>query len=301
MTQTESGKALEHALACGLVRRLRIALVVTADYKTGEDAFNAYSEAEQLKIRGAADAAVDFLLGFERNLHNGTGVYLQSDAQGRKGDPRDIVVRLPNGKDIGISAKNRHQAVKHSRLSDTIDFGKEWAECPCSPGYMKRVRPVFEDLRRKQQIGTLFRDIPDKINRYYLPVLMAFEDDLKTLCERHGQVFVTRLFHYLLGNHDFYKVVKDNGHVSVTSYNLNGDLTWGKRWKMPERIRDVHRARGSSTTLLVGFDGGWELSFRLHSASTICEPSLKFDINFTGMPPTVPRQEIDYSLPAIPI
>ena len=31
-------------------------------------------------------------------------------------------------------------------------------------------------------------------------------------------------------------------------------------------------------------NNGWELSFRIHNASTLVEPSLKFDIQFIGMP-----------------
>lgn len=34
-------------------------------------------------------------------------------------------------------------------------------------------------------------------------------------------------------------------------------------------------------------DGGWQFSFRIHNASTIVEPSLKFDIQIIGMPVTI--------------
>jgi hypothetical protein len=287
---------LEYALACELVKHLQIPLIQTADSKTGEQAFLAYGPAEQHKIQRAADEAISFLLGFEKKLQNGISVYLQPDSAGKHGDPRDIVVKMPDNKDIGISSKNKHFAVKHSRLSATIDFGKEWAGFPCSIAYMKRVKPVFDNLREKQKAGVLFRDIVGKENAYYLPILNAFEDEMKNLCENYGQRFVTRLFQYLLGKHDFYKVIKENGHVIIQSFNLQGDLEWGKKWKIPERIEDIRRKRDSSNTLLVTFVGGWQLSFRIHNASSRAEPSLKFDINFTGMPPSVPRQEIEYKL-----
>ena len=293
-TQTESGKALEYALAIELVKYLEIPLLQTAEKTTGENAFLSLSPEEQHKTQRAADEAVTFLLGFEKGLHSGISIYLQPDVAGKHGDPRDIVVKMPDNKDIGISSKNRHFAIKHSRLSDTIDFGKEWAEYPCSPAYMKAVKPVFADLRVKQKEGMLFRDIPDKANRYYLPILNAFEDELRTLCENYGQLFVTRLFQYLLGKHDFYKVIKENGHVIIQSVNLNGDLKWGKQWKVPNRIENIQRKRGSSNTLIVSFVDGWQLSFRIHNASSRVEPSLKFDINFISMHHSVPRQEITY-------
>ncbi len=36
------------------------------------------------------------------------------------------------------------------------------------------------------------------------------------------------------------------------------------------------------TTLLVTMNEGWQISFRIHSASSRIEPSLKFDINLVS-------------------
>ena len=295
-TQTQSGKSLEYQLALMLERYLQIPFTDNAEKKTGEQAFLSHTPEEQHKIQRAADEAITFLLGFEKRLHDGTSIELQADMMGKHGDPRDVIVRMPDGRDIGISSKNRHYAIKHSRLSDTIDFGKEWADFPCSSNYMKRIKPVFDDLRVKRTEKMLFRDIPDKANRYYLPILNAFEDELRTLCETYGQRFVVRMFQYLLSKHDFYKVIKDNGHVIIQSFNLNGDLAWGKKWKIPERIENIQRKRGSDNTLIVSFVDGWQISFRIHNASSRVEPSLKFDINFISMHHSVPKQEITYKL-----
>ncbi len=293
-TQTESGKALEYALAQELVKYLEIPLQDTPEKEVGEKAYASLEAKEQHKVQRAADEAISFLLGFEKGLQDGTSILLQPDLQGQHGDPRDIVVKMPNGKDIGISSKNRHFAIKHSRLSDKIDFGKEWADYPCSSAYMKAIKPIFTDLREKKKEGILFRDIPDKANKYYLPILNAFEDEMRTLCENYGQLFVTRLFQYLLGKHDFYKVIKENGHVIIQSVNLNGDLKWGKKWVVPNRIEHIQRKRNSNNTLIISFVDGWQLSFRIHNASSRCEPSLKFDINFISMHHSVPRHEITY-------
>jgi len=42
------------------------------------------------------------------------------------------------------------------------------------------------------------------------------------------------------------------------------------------------------------FHKGWQLSFRIHNASTLVEPSLKFDINIVGLPGSVARNVIVY-------
>ena len=292
LSQTDSGKAFEYQLAVEFSDFLNIPFIDNPEKTIAELCFLSHSQKEQDKLKRAADEATVFLVCHDNRFKQGIAVHLQTDQMGKIGDVRDVVVSIPNEDGIGISAKNRHEAIKHSRLSDSIDFGKEWTDYPCSSAYMKRVKPVFEDLREKRKSEMLFRDIPDKANRYYLPILTAFEDELRRLCEDYGQRFVMRMFQYLLGKKDFYKVIKENGHVAIQSFNINGKLEWGKKWKIPDRIETITRKRGSTNTLIVSFTGGWQLSFRIHSASSRVEPSLKFDINFIGLPQSVARHEI---------
>ena len=53
-------------------------------------------------------------------------------------------------------------------------------------------------------------------------------------------------------------------------------------------------ARQEQDTLVMTFDQGWQISFRIHSASTMIEPSLEFDINLVGLPTAMSRHVIDY-------
>ncbi len=39
-------------------------------------------------------------------------------------------------------------------------------------------------------------------------------------------------------------------------------------------------------------DEGWQISFRIHNASTLIEPSLKFDIQLIGNPPVLFTQHL---------
>lgn len=297
LTQTDSGKAFEYQIANEFALYLDRPFLVNTAKGVAERAYLAHSQAERNKLQRAANEAVVFLCCHDDRFKKAISVNLQDDKEGIAGDVRDVVVNLTGGEQIGVSAKNRHEGVKASRLSDSIDFGKEWADYPCSSEYMKRIKPVFGDLRQKGKEKFLFRDIPDKVNRYYLPVLTAFEDELRRLTEDYGQRFVTRMFQYLLGKYDFYKVVKENGHVAIQSFNITGELKWGHKWKIPDRITSITRKRGSSNTIFVSFDGGWQLSFRIHNASSRTEPSLKFDIQFVGMPPSVNRHVITINQP----
>lgn len=292
LSQTDSGKAFEYQLAIEFSKFLNIPFLDTPEKTIAELCFLSHTQKEQEKFQRAADEAAVFLSCHDKRFTQGISVFLQPDQAGKIGDVRDVIISLSDNNGIGISAKNRHDAIKHSRLSDLIDFGKEWADYPCSSDYMKRVKPVFEDLRNKRKSDIMFRDIPDKANRYYLPVLTAFEVELRRLCEDFGQRFVKRTFQYLLGRYDFYKVIKENNHVAIQSFNINGELQWGKKWKIPDRIDAITRKRGSTNTLIVSFVGGWQLSFRIHNASSKVEPSLKFDIKFIGLPQSVARHEI---------
>lgn len=297
-TQVESGNAFEFALADQIIRLTG----AKADepslekLKSLRAAYRKMSAAERAGMSRAAGEMTKFLRAYDDHVARAGRIILPSAATGRGGDVRDIILRgADGGGEVGISAKNRHWAVKHSRLSEKIDFGAEWAGCPASAAYWKGVRPTFAYLREQREKSggrALFADIPNKADSLYVPVLAAFEDELERLCETDGRRFVRGLFGYLLGSHDHYKVVKENGVVAVQSINLRGTLRWGRRWSVPARLEQIGRKRGSKDTLLVSFAGGWQLSFRLHNASSRVEPSLKFDIQFVGVPHGLSRHEI---------
>lgn len=43
----------------------------------------------------------------------------------------------------------------------------------------------------------------------------------------------------------------------------------------------------SNNTLELYLNNGWQFSFRIHNASTLIEPSLKFDVQIMGMPTNI--------------
>lgn len=101
---------------------------------------------------------------------------------GIAGDVRDILcIRRQNQWEIGISCKHNHSAVKHSRLSPTIDFGKSWFDIPCSQEYFNNINPLFEELRRMSERKMLWRELENKEERFYIPLLTAFVKELMRL------------------------------------------------------------------------------------------------------------------------
>ena len=241
-------------------------------------------ERERTRIDNAASKAIEFLKIHEGRLNRVKGVSMQSDMKGREGDVRDVVIDVDGG-EVGISAKHRHKAVKHSRLSPTIDFGQQWYGKQCSSDYWQAVEPVFSRLEDARAEGKYWRDLQSKAGTIYAPIVTAFIHEIRNAPAE-------KLLRYMLGQYDYYKVVKANGDVVLESFNLGGSLGWGKRPPMPKRVVDVEHKRES--TAIVIFDEGWSLSFRLHNAESLAMPTVKFDITLVGTPEQATHSSIRY-------
>ena len=147
-SQTASGKAFEYALLTAAYEKTnggREARILKKDgpYETAKKYFESCSSTAREKYCKAANAAVRHIAALEPRLENpAVGdnkvvVSIQPDQTGKDGDIRDVLVTRPgSGWEIGFSAKNQNSAVKHSRLSDRIDFGQEWFGMGCSLQYM---------------------------------------------------------------------------------------------------------------------------------------------------------------------
>lgn len=305
-TQTRNGKAFEYAMLMSIYNALcanqSVQINEDSAFANALECFNQLSTSEQENNNKAAIAAVNILLQFEPQLEHHENneplhLSLQQDNVGISGDVRDILtIRSQNNWEIGISCKHNHKAVKHSRLSDVNDFGKSWFDINCSDTYFNEIKPLFEELRQKKQNQELWRNIPDKEDRYYVPLLNSFIDELKRLDNSNPNIIPEKLIKYLLGSHDFYKVVTDSKKriTYVFCFSLYGTLnrSSGKikpRFKfqtltMPKKILEICFKKSSKNTILVTCDNGWSISMRIHNASSKVEPSLKFDVNLVGQP-----------------
>lgn len=273
--QTESGKAWEYGLARAAATVFSVPLSVNNPRNSAQKAYSHLDKRERERIDNAASEAVAFLRIHDNSLNDTVGVSIQSDMQGKIGDVRDVIIHTGNGDEVGISAKHRHKAVKHSRLSSQIDFGDQWYGRKCSDKYWHSTNPVWNRLTVARDAGGLWQDLPDKAQTIYAPIVRAFMAEVRSAPAE-------KLLRYILGIYDYYKVVKDNGNVILQSFNLGGTLDWGKKLHMPSRIIDVEQRRDNIA--VISFDKGWSLSFRVHNAESKAAPSVKFDINLVGTP-----------------
>ena len=309
-TQTVNGKAFEYALLLEFYERLNkitsVSIKENEPHQNAKGCFDSFVEDEQETFRITASAAINFLIDIEPRLSNGISeedilmLEIVSDQAGQIGDVRDVlIIRSLQKWEIGISAKNNHRAVKHSRLSLNIDFGEKWLGVPCSQNYFDEIKPIFDmltNLKAKDK-STKWTSIENMHQVVYIPILDAFRKELLRLDKENSSIVAENLVQYLIGNEDFYKVIKGNKKVEIQAYNLNGTLNLPfenekpkariPKLKLPSRLIEIVYQDNSTTTLLVSLNEGWQISFRIHNASSRVEPSLKFDINLVSAPHTL--------------
>lgn len=305
--QTRNGKAFEYACLQSLNNALsgtqEVVIEQNSALEVAMEKYHGSSEEMRNNMDLGADAATRVILRLEPQLTTPLSnvplfLSIQEDARGQQGDVRDVLcIRRQNEWEIGLSCKHNHTAIKHSRLSRTIDFGDSWFGIPNSQDYFDEINPLFDELDELKERGELWRNIENKEERIYVPLLKAFIRELERLNNNNPGLIPERLLQYLLGSNDFYKVITHDRRkvTQVQAFNLYGTLNRnsGKERPivnvpqliMPTRFFDISFKRDSRNTIEVTCDNGWTVSLRIHNASSRVEPSLKFDVRLTGVPP----------------
>lgn len=271
--------------------------------EAAENAWNLIDDNLKNILKLSAFTAVGTLFEFEPLIteqdEDVLTLKIQIDEKGEEGDVRDIlIIRAGIKWEIGLSIKHNHFAVKHSRLSRTIDFGEKWYSSNCSQTYWNSVNPIFDYLDDCKKSEMIWRDIANKDEIVYVPLLEAFRDEINNTYSKDNDV-PKRLVEYLLGKFDFYKVISIDTQqkTQIQTYNFRGTLNKPSKKQRPKKLIPVSALPtrivsfdfkpGSTNTLELYLDGGWQFTFRIHNASTKVESSLKFDIQIVGMPATI--------------
>lgn len=279
LSQTTSGKGWEYALASELKEALgrEASLAKCQQYNTAKTAFGRNSSEEQRKMQKAGRAVAEFLIKEDERLETATEIRFQKDAEGQIADVRDIVVQT-GFTELGISAKQRNNALKHPRISLDIDIGQLWYGKNSSPNYKDQTKKVFEGI--KKHSGKPWKCLNQKEEKFFKPALEAVKMEIES------QNDTKKLMQYILGKQDYYKVIKKNGEVTIDSFNMLGKNKWGNKIPLPESMILLELRKGSSTFLDMVMDKGWSISFRIHNGDGKISrnPSLKLDVRPVGFP-----------------
>lgn len=306
-SSNDQGRAYEYAwinvLNQALSKIRNTAIVSNSSLEANKRAWDIMPEDLKEVFISSAEAAVDAVLELEPRMTENDDDILklepQKDNAGITGDVRDIVIKRDDiDWEIGLSIKHNHEAVKHSRLSHKLDFGREWFGMPCSQNYWSAVTPVFDRLKMEKENGTGWSEISDKDDTVYIPLLRAFMDEVNRAYSSDSTM-PQKMVQYLIGINDYYKVVSHDSQrlTMIHSFNVHGSLNQPSKIKvsaisipivqLPTELVAMRFKTGSKNTIEMYLNNGWELSFRIHNASSKVEPSLKFDVQFIGMPATI--------------
>lgn len=298
-TQTKNGKAFEYAILREFKEKLERATTVDIlennAFLTAQKHFNSFEKTEQGEFLLYASFAVNFLIDIEPRLSNSFDeddilqLEILTDDKGQEGDVRDVVaIRLLQKWEIGVSAKNNHKAIKHSRLSNKIDFGEKWLGIKSSTQYFDEIRPIFDSLE-KMRIESNKTKTWKSLGNYhptiYTPILEAFKAELLRIYNTNPSLVASTLVEY---------IIKSKNNIEIQAYNLHGTLNLPfkdinpkfntPQVNLPTEIINISYKENTLTTLIVELNNDWTLSFRIHNASSRIEPSLKFDINLIKAP-----------------
>lgn len=279
--------------------------LVNAAYHTAERSFRALTEEGQTNLRAGANTAVSIIAPLEPMLLHGEGplslkIASDADAIGVHGDVRDVLCVRSEEHDweIGMSCKHNHAALRHPRVTEGKDFGSDWIGVPCSEEFMREVTPVTNSLISLGEDKVRWRTVDDKMDRYYVPILSAYLEEIRRMCAENYTV-PEKLLSYFFGANDFYKVIVRpmERTTTVQAFHMHGTL--GKSCgpirpmthipvlKMPTKLVGSYFKDGSKTTIILVFDGGWSISMRLHNKDDIARPtSLAWDVQLAGWPPS---------------
>ena len=301
------GRAFEYICLITLekeISKYRNAKIISnSSFDAALVAWNAIDKPIQSNLIISAESVIKTIFDLEPMItekdSDTVELLIQPDIMGEVGDVRDIVAIRKNKEwEIGFSVKHNHFAVKHSRLANTLDFVERWYDKKCSEQYWNDVKPIFNYLSEEKEKGIKWRDLPDKDLDVYVPLLNAFVDEIKRTYKEYSEL-PKRMVEYLLGAFDFYKIISiDNENLTqIQTFNMRGTLNKKSNKdepkvkiplvNLPTRLVNIEIKPGSANKVELYLDNGWQFSFRIHNASTVVEPSLKFDIQIEGMPTSI--------------
>ena len=149
-SQVNNGKSLEWAIAQNLKFISGVEISQGSAAITAAEKYNLISDSLRQRQMLASKLAIDHI--FTRELisdfqGNSSMLAISQDFLGQSGDVRDVIIK-GESKTIGFSCKNNHRAFKHSRLSGSIDFVRQWgiSRSGASPIYWNAVKPIFAKL-----------------------------------------------------------------------------------------------------------------------------------------------------------
>ena len=155
---------------------------------------------------------------------------------------REAIDFLKSHKERSVGEKIRIGCLTRLELTPQTDFGKAWMGSACSRNYWNKV----ESVRSRKDFLQCFCE-----------ELRRFSGDAAA---------VQSLWRCLLGGEDCYRLILEHHSPHLYSYNMRGNLSWGKRLKSPKYLESVEiedDCEEGCQVRFAFFDTGWFLLGKL--------------------------------------
>lgn len=302
-SEERSGSAFEYAVAVALQGSTSAKVVRGEALERVQDKYEQLAPGKRSQLARCAERAVAYLTTADKRLTSNVEMSIEFNSSRNAlihHDVRDIIVRSDRFT-VGISCKVNNLDLRHSRLSGTVDFVKEWGlkSTGASLAYWQAINPIFHRLNQMKSQGLRWDDVypgdskqrnQRKLTTVVAPVLDAWEQELERLIEAEN-LLAPKLSRYLLGSRSYWKITaripqsdSRTSSVGVQQFNLEGDMP-GNALVLPSKVIKCALKEGSSSReRLVYCDNNFTFGFRLHTAESEVVPSLKFAVKGRCLP-----------------
>jgi hypothetical protein len=262
--EERSGSAFEYAVAASLQAATSATITNGLAAERTKAKFEQLPDAKRKVLLRCAERAVAYLVETDKRLVASSSMSIifnsPHNAQAHH-DVRDLIVQSKTFS-VGVSCKVNNVDLRHSRLSGTADFVKEWglSGAGASGTYWQTIGPVFEELRRMDNNGLrwdqVFPGDPKTRNRkkldgFVAPILDSWFTELVGLVEI-DKTIAQKLARYLLGSSSYWKIAartpatSHSAYVDIQRFNLNGDMP-GAPLTLPTEVLQCSVKQGSQS------------------------------------------------------
>ena len=200
-------------------------------------------------------------------------------------DVADLVVKAQNGKNLRLSIKFNHKALKHARpysLAQACGIKKNSTEDINHRFAIDIGTNRFRQFANKSG-STLYNQIPSQKSLLYKDIVNVCAGSINSWHLKYGNSVAETLFRFFVGS-GFYKVIvsaRSQGKIELQDFSS---------------ITTPHGviASGNGNYLMMEFDNQWKINCRIHTASSKIpksqsQLSLKFDVQMLNGTATISR------------
>lgn len=191
-------------------------------------------------------------------------------------DVADLVVRAQNGKNLRLSIKFNHKALKHARpysLAQACGMKKNSTEDINHRVGIDIGTNRFRQFANKSG-STFYKQMPSQKSLLYQDIVNVCARSINSWHLKYGNSVAETLFRFFVGS-GFYKVIvsaRPNGKIELQDFT---NIT------IPHGV--IASSSGNGHYLMMEFDNQWKINCRVHTASSKIpkvksQLSLKFDV-----------------------